>query len=106
MYDYYAMIFFFLYQGTVTYFPDRNAIIWTIKQFTGSKDYLMRAHFGLPSIAGEEGIIVYLHAFVCFRNVYIYDYLFIYIYNYYLYAHIPIFSLRHIIQYICVYINF
>eukprot|EP01036_Dinobryon_divergens_P033678 gene33678-43527_t len=41
--------------GTVTYFPDRNAIIWTIKQFTGSKDYLMRAHFGLPSIAGEEG---------------------------------------------------
>ena len=110
MYDYYAMIIFVLFQGTVTYFPDRNAIIWTIKQFTGSKDYLMRAHFGLPSIAGEEGIIVYLHAFVCIRNVCIYMiiYLFIYlfIYNYYLYTHISIFSLRHIIQYICVYINF
>ena len=80
MYDYYAMIIFVLFQGTVTYFPDRNAIIWTIKQFTGSKDYLMRAHFGLPSIAGEEGIIVYLHAFVCIRNVYMCDYLFIYLY--------------------------
>lgn len=41
--------------GTVTYFPDRDAVIWTIKQFTGSKEYLMRAHFGLPSVSGEEG---------------------------------------------------
>lgn len=40
--------------GTVVYFPDRDAIIWTIKQFTGSKEYLMRAHFGLPSITSEE----------------------------------------------------
>merc|ERR1719197_1103447 len=29
--------------GTVTYVPDRDAVIWTIKQFTGSKEYLMRA---------------------------------------------------------------
>lgn len=41
--------------GTVTYFPDRDAVVWTIKQFTGSKEYLMRAHFGLPSVSGEEG---------------------------------------------------
>lgn len=41
--------------GTVTYYPDRDAIIWSIKQFTGTKEYLMRAHFGLPSISGEEG---------------------------------------------------
>eukprot|EP01041_Mallomonas_annulata_P012490 gene12490-26293_t len=41
--------------GTVTYFPDRDAIVWSIKQFTGSKEYLMRAHFGLPSISGEDG---------------------------------------------------
>lgn len=41
--------------GTVTYYPDRNAIVWTIKQFTGSKEYLMRAHFGLPSITADEG---------------------------------------------------
>lgn len=40
--------------GTVTYYPDRDAIIWSIKQFTGGKDYLMRAHFGLPSITSDE----------------------------------------------------
>ncbi len=41
--------------GTVTYFPDRDAVIWSIKQFNGSKEYMMRAHFGLPSISAEEG---------------------------------------------------
>jgi AP-1 complex subunit mu len=41
--------------GTVTYFPDRDSIVWTIKQFTGAKEYLMRAHFGLPSITAEDG---------------------------------------------------
>jgi len=40
--------------GNVTYYPDKDAIVWSIKQFTGSKEYLMRAHFGLPSIAGED----------------------------------------------------
>jgi len=60
--------------GTVTYYPDKDAIIWSIKQFTGSKEYLMRgtmpyhvtifyfhnfsfvsaAHFGLPSISSED----------------------------------------------------
>jgi len=41
--------------GTVTYMPDRDAIIWTIKQFNGSSEYLMRAHFGLPSVDREDG---------------------------------------------------
>jgi AP-1 complex subunit mu len=40
--------------GNVTYYPDKDAIVWSIKQFTGSKEYLMRAHFGLPSITGED----------------------------------------------------
>lgn len=40
--------------GTVTYFPDRDSIIWSIKQFAGSKEYLMRAHFGLPSIGSDD----------------------------------------------------
>ena len=40
--------------GTVTYYPDKDAVVWSIKQFTGSKEYLMRAHFGLPSISGED----------------------------------------------------
>lgn len=41
--------------GTVTYFPDKDAVVWTIKQFAGAKEYLMRAHFGLPSITADEG---------------------------------------------------
>lgn len=41
--------------GTVIYCPDKDVIIWSIKQFSGGKEYLMRAHFGLPSISGEEG---------------------------------------------------
>lgn len=39
--------------GTVTYLPDKDAIVWGIKQFHGQREYLMRAHFGLPSIAAE-----------------------------------------------------
>ena len=31
------------------YVPDKNAIVWTIKQFYGSREYRMRAHFGLPT---------------------------------------------------------
>jgi len=40
--------------GTVTYVPDQDAIVWTIKQFTGSREYLMRAHFGLPSVEQDD----------------------------------------------------
>lgn len=40
--------------GKVEYLPARNAIIWKIKQFAGEKEYLMRAHFGLPSVQAEE----------------------------------------------------
>lgn len=40
--------------GTVTYVPDRDAIVWSIKQLNGSREYLMRAHFGLPSIDSDE----------------------------------------------------
>ena len=40
--------------GNVTYYPDRDAVVWSLKQFTGSKEYLMRAHFGLPSISSDE----------------------------------------------------
>lgn len=37
--------------GTVTYLPDKDAVVWSIKQFHGAREYLMRAHFGLPSIS-------------------------------------------------------
>jgi AP-1 complex subunit mu len=37
--------------GTVKYAPEKDAILWTIKQFQGGKEFYMRAHFGLPSIS-------------------------------------------------------
>lgn len=40
--------------GNVTYLPDRDVIVWNIKQFHGSREYIMRAHFGLPSISSDE----------------------------------------------------
>ena len=29
----------------------QDCIVWSIKQFYGSREYLMRAHFGLPSVS-------------------------------------------------------
>mmetsp|Transcript_12422 Transcript_12422/g.20593 ORF Transcript_12422/g.20593 Transcript_12422/m.20593 type:complete len:456 (-) Transcript_12422:125-1492(-) len=40
--------------GSVTYLPDKDAVVWTIKQFHGGREYLMRAHFGLPSISASD----------------------------------------------------
>eukprot|EP00657_Telonema_sp_P-1_P012650 TRINITY_DN932_c0_g1_i5.p1 TRINITY_DN932_c0_g1~~TRINITY_DN932_c0_g1_i5.p1 ORF type:complete len:422 (+),score=134.03 TRINITY_DN932_c0_g1_i5:141-1406(+) len=40
--------------GSVKYAPEQDCIIWSIKQFQGGKEYLMRAHFGLPSITSED----------------------------------------------------
>jgi len=40
--------------GSVKYVPEKDAVIWSIRQFQGGKEFLMRAHFGLPSIHNEE----------------------------------------------------
>jgi AP-1 complex subunit mu len=40
--------------GAVTYMPDSDCIKWSIRQFYGSKDFLMQAHFGLPSVAAPD----------------------------------------------------
>lgn len=40
--------------GSVKYSPEQSAITWIIKSFPGGKEYLMRAHFGLPSVVGED----------------------------------------------------
>ncbi len=40
--------------GTVRYTPDEALMVWTIKSFSGGKEYLMRAHFGLPSVEREH----------------------------------------------------
>ena len=36
--------------GSVQYAPDKSAFVWKIKQLGGGRDFLMRAHFGLPSV--------------------------------------------------------
>ncbi|KAK1164274.1 AP-1 complex subunit mu-1-like [Acipenser oxyrinchus oxyrinchus] len=40
--------------GSAKWVPEKNAVIWTIKSFPGGKEYLMRAHFCLPSVDSEE----------------------------------------------------
>lgn len=40
--------------GSVKYVPELNAFVWTIRSFPGGREYLMRAHFSLPSIVGDE----------------------------------------------------
>ncbi|UOH82944.1 hypothetical protein LQV05_005657 [Cryptococcus neoformans] len=40
--------------GSVVYAPEKSAFVWKIKQLVGGRDYLMRAHFGLPSVRNEE----------------------------------------------------
>ncbi|KAI0633968.1 clathrin adaptor mu subunit [Trametes polyzona] len=40
--------------GSVQYVPDKSAFVWKIKQLGGGREFLMRAHFGLPSVRGEH----------------------------------------------------
>jgi len=42
-------------KGSCVYVPEQDAVIWTIKQFPGGKQFLMRAQFGLPSVRSIEG---------------------------------------------------
>jgi AP-1 complex subunit mu len=40
--------------GRMRYSPNDNALVWTIKQFPGRKQFSLRAHFGLPSVESDE----------------------------------------------------
>lgn len=40
--------------GTVTYVPEDNCMKWSIKQFPGRKEYLMRASFGFPTVVSMD----------------------------------------------------
>lgn len=40
--------------GKVEYQPDKDVIVWKIKQFQGQKEFIMRAQFGLPSVASDD----------------------------------------------------
>ncbi|VTZ70794.1 AP-1 complex subunit mu-1, putative [Plasmodium chabaudi chabaudi] len=47
------------YIGTVKYYPDKDILLWKIKQFQGQKEYIMNAQFGLPSVVSNENKDVY-----------------------------------------------
>ncbi|XP_064387154.1 AP-1 complex subunit mu-1-like [Halichondria panicea] len=43
--------------GISKYHPESSTLVWTIKAFPGGREYVLRAHFGLPSVqsVNEEG---------------------------------------------------
>jgi AP-1 complex subunit mu len=52
--------------GTVKYVPERDAILWYIPKFQGAREYLMRAHFGLPSTtSGTRTPLAFVHIHQC-----------------------------------------
>jgi AP-1 complex subunit mu len=53
--------------GSVQYAPDKSAFVWKIKQLGGGKEYLMRAHFGLPSVRGGSLSSRLFHLVLTFR---------------------------------------
>lgn len=36
------------------YAPEKEAMVWKIKNFPGGKEFLLRCKFGLPSVEAEE----------------------------------------------------
>lgn len=40
--------------GSVVYVPEEDSMLWTIKQFSGRKEFLMRASFGFPTVSGLD----------------------------------------------------
>ncbi|GMR53936.1 hypothetical protein PMAYCL1PPCAC_24131, partial [Pristionchus mayeri] len=40
--------------GSVKYAPEQSAFVWSIKSFPGGKEYLLSAHFALPSVSSED----------------------------------------------------
>jgi AP-1 complex subunit mu len=40
--------------GTAKYAPDRDALVWSLKQFKAGREAIMKGHFGLPSIAQDS----------------------------------------------------
>ena len=43
-----------LLQGSAAYAPEKEALVWKIRNFPGGKEFLLRAKFGLPSVAAED----------------------------------------------------
>lgn len=40
--------------GHAKYLPEKNLVVWSVRSFPGGKEFLMRAHFGLPSVEKDE----------------------------------------------------
>uniref|UniRef100_A0A673KFK8 Adaptor related protein complex 1 subunit mu 3 n=1 Tax=Sinocyclocheilus rhinocerous TaxID=307959 RepID=A0A673KFK8_9TELE len=40
--------------GQAKWLPEKSAVEWNIKSFPGGKEFMMRAHFGLPSVESGE----------------------------------------------------
>merc|ERR1712216_1049192 len=40
--------------GTVKYLPDKDCMVWSIKQFQGQKDFVVHVNFGLPSVSSSD----------------------------------------------------
>ncbi|CAN1179550.1 AP-1 complex subunit mu-2 [Linum perenne] len=43
--------------GSALYAPENDALVWKIKSFPGSKEYMLRAEFRLPSVRSEEEVV-------------------------------------------------
>lgn len=54
--------------GGVTYVPDVDAVKWSLKQLRGGSTALMRAHFGLPSVASGAWLRLPAPARACSRQ--------------------------------------
>jgi AP-1 complex subunit mu len=40
--------------GSATYVPEKSAMVWTMKNFPGGKEFMMRCHFNLPSVDSDD----------------------------------------------------
>lgn len=40
--------------GSARYVPEKSSVVWSIRSFQGGKQFVMRAHFGLPSVVAED----------------------------------------------------
>lgn len=41
-------------QGSAVYAPEKEALVWKIKNFPGGREFLLRCKFSLPSVPAEE----------------------------------------------------
>ncbi|KAK9832883.1 hypothetical protein WJX74_000672 [Apatococcus lobatus] len=41
-------------QGSAVYAPEKEALLWKIKNFPGGREFMLRCKFGLPSVEAEE----------------------------------------------------